>query len=183
MKNILVATDFSPNAHIAAICAGELTCRMGGRLIIFHALSPEVRTGNEAEQEERMSVEEKAQKKLDILAYELYSRFNISVSRLVKPGRTAEKIASLASRLNPELVVMGAQGEKHCPERTLSRLASELLLNSRFPLVCVPGLDLLTLGRQLALILKQPQPLCNSIGFTLLNELNEKLSSEQFLPH
>ena len=171
MKNILLATDFSSNAHIAAICAAELAARLNGRLIIFHALPP-VAQLTEEEASDKASLEEVTQKKLDALAHELHQKFGLSVSRLLKPGFAAAEIPAIAQCLKAELVVLGAQGENSLADKVLGSISTSLLENSKLPVVCVPADALLNFTHQLALILNKEQPLCNSLGSGLLMALN-----------
>ncbi len=180
MKDIIIATDFSVNAHVAALCAGELSSRLGGRLIVFHALSPMATVENNSDGNEvyrNLLPEEAAQKKLDLLAMELHNRFEISVSRLLKPGFAEVEIPALAQSLKAELVVTGAQGQNMQTGRTLGSLANKLLNNSTFPVVCLPADSLWNFDRTTSLILLKQFQLCNSFGLTLLNELNSRLSS------
>lgn len=171
MKNILLATDFSSNAHVAALCAAELSARLGGRLIIFHALPPGLGSGEE-EQTKNSSMEEITQKKLDALAQELHRKFGLSVSRLLKPGFAEEEIPSIARLLKAELVVLGAQGEKNKAKEGLGTTSTCMLQNTDLPVVCVPSDALLNFTRQLSLILNKKQPLCNNLGSGLLTALN-----------
>ena len=172
MKNILLATDFSPNAHIAAICAAELTARLEGRLIIFHALPPVAQLTEEEEASGKASLEEVTQKKLDAQAHELHQKFGLSVSRLLKPGYAGAEIPLIAHCLKAELVVVGAQGENRSADKVLGSISGSLLENSKLPVVCVPADALLNFTHQLTLILNKEQPLCNSLGSGLLKALS-----------
>ena len=182
MKNILLATDFSSNAHIAALCAGEITCRIGGRLIFLHVLSPAATLKGKEHLTENSCLEEVTQKKLDTLAHEVYSRFGISVSRLLIPGLAEKQIPDLAERLKAELLIIGAQGENGGTNKALGRLATEMLKQNNFPVVCVPAEPLLSLGIQLVHILAKKQQMCNDGGFALLTDLNKLLNAQKPLP-
>lgn len=174
MKNILLATDFSSNAYTAALWAGELCCRRGGRLIIFHALSPVAIPKKAEDFTEAVQPEEAAQKKLDLLAYQLHSSFGISVTRLLKPGFGEDEIPALAQRLQAELIIMGARGESPDPEKELGRVSSAVLKNCCLPVICVPPANPLNFLHQIALILNQQHQLCNNPGLTLLAELSNR---------
>lgn len=177
MKNILLGTDFSLNSQIAAMFAGELTCRIGGRLIVFHALPPLETPEDEDRFSEPFLSEKESQKKLDALASELHKQYNISVSRVLKPGLVKEELPSLAQNLHSELVIIGAQGENLKAERALGSFASETLKNDRFPVICVPANSLLNLSAQLALIQSNPLALSNHSAMALLTDFNTQFSS------
>lgn len=179
MKNILLATDFSSNAHTAALFAGELCCQNGGRLIIFHALSPVSVPQNEDGSTEALKPEEAAQKKLDKLAYHLHSSFGISVSRLLKPGFGEDEIPLLAERLQVEQIIMGARGVSCSTEKGLGRVSSAVRKASCLPVICVPAEKPLNFLHQIKLILIQKQQLCNGSGQTLLTELSRRLGAEE----
>ena len=175
MRNILLATDFSQNAQIAAICAAELARRLGGRLIIFHALPLTGDVQEEEKTEKKKSPEALAQQQLDALATELHSRFGIFISRFIKPGFPEQEIPLLAEGLKAELVVLGAKGTgiKKSP---MGSVAGTLLRKNDFPIVCVPPAALLSFAQQLALILEKEQPLGNSVGISLLSALQHRLN-------
>lgn len=177
-KNILLATDFSQNAQIAAICAAELARRLGGRLIIFHALPLTVDTQEEEQAEKKKSPEELAQQQLDTLATELHARFGISVSRLIKPGFPEMEIPLLAESLKVQLVVVGTKGTEKS-QGPMGSVAISLLRKNDFPVVCVPPAALLSFAQQLALMLEKEHPLGNSIGINLLTELQNGLDQKK----
>lgn len=170
MKNILLATDFSQNAQIAAICAAELAGRLGGRLILFHALPFPGGMQEEKETGKKKSPEALAQHQLDTLASELHSRFGISISRFIKPGRPEIEIPSLAESLKARLVVVGAKGTG-LRQAAMGSVADSLLRKDDLPVVCVPPAALLTFAQQLALMLEKEQQLCNTIAMSFLTDL------------
>lgn len=177
MKNILLATDFSQNAHVAAICAAELCARMGGRLVIFHALpAGNLQKGND--QLQLASMEEITQKKLDELAQELFQRFGLSVSRLLKPGNAEEEIPNISRLLKADLVVLGARGGENKATERLGATSTHLLQTTDLPVICVPDDTLHDFSSQLSLILNKKQPLCNKLGSDLLTALSCNSSAE-----
>lgn len=179
MKNIVLATDFSSNAHIAAICAGEITCRMGGRLIILHALPPMAKKRNETCLTVNEKTEEAAQKELDMLAKELHGRLGISVSRLLIPGFPEEEIPVLTESLMAKLVIMGAQGEHLQQDRTLGSVSKKLIGEKNLPVICIPPEGLLNLSNLLALIIHSQHQFCNPIGFGYLTEFCRRFNTEK----
>jgi nucleotide-binding universal stress UspA family protein len=108
MKNILIATDFSPGACRAAVHAAQLARRSGARLILLHIFQPNETIEAEESPEEILPSEKEAQLKLDALAQELHTQYGISVTRLVKPGFATDEITALAKRMNAEVVAIEA---------------------------------------------------------------------------
>lgn len=174
MKNILLATDFSINAHIAALCAGEITQHLGGRLILFHALPPVFSSKNIAGKIKSYLTEEATQKKMDKLAYEVREKFNISVSRLIKPGFAEDEIPALAERLKAVVIVMGACGEGKEDGNEVGSVAREVLSKSQLPVVCVPPGNICNLNYQIKSILDKKKALCNEAGVGYLDALINK---------
>ncbi|SFU47005.1 universal stress protein [Pontibacter akesuensis] len=104
MKNILVATDFSDNARNSAIYAARLACCAGCRLILLHTYSmADVVAENE---DSKPCIEKRRQAKMDELAHELHDHYGVSVTRLLKPGFSADEIPSLARRVKADVVVL-----------------------------------------------------------------------------
>lgn len=178
MRNILLATDFSSNAHIAALFAAELTRLVGARLVVFHALSPIAKYDfDEDLKPEFRSLEEAAQQKLDTLAHELHNKFRISVSRLLKPGFAEDEIPFIAENLRSELVVMGAHGESFRSGKALGSVATELMKNPEIPVICVPAESLWNVTQQISWVLNSTTPMSNKVGLQLLSELNVRFNS------
>ena len=178
MRNILLATDFSSNAKIAAFFAGELSRQAGARLVVFHALSPIAKFNLEEDYiPEYRSLEEETQQKLDALAHELHNKFGISVSRLLKPGFAEDEISFIAENLRSELVVIGAQGENLSSDKALGSVATELLKNQGIPVICIPPESLWNMVQQISCLQNNSVPLSNKVGQQLLNELKVWFSS------
>lgn len=132
MKNILVPTDFSPNAHAAAIYAALLARRVQARLVLFHALPVCAQT------EDDLDPETKAQASLDALAFELHSLYQVSITRLMRPGFAADEIPLMADKIKPALIVMGASGENQQADGTMGAISAEILQNHAYPVICIP---------------------------------------------
>lgn len=173
MKNILLATDFSSNAYIAALFAGEIAFNTGGRLIIFYALPPFLTTSNGAK---KIESEEVLQEKLDALAYELRNKFQISVSRLIKPGFPKEEILAFSKKLKTDLVVLGARGDNYENNKFLGNIALDIRKRSFFPVICVPSDNYTDFTSHLDNILKYKVQLCNIEGLRVLTHLKSQLA-------
>jgi len=172
MKNIILATDFSLNAQIAAICAGEVARLIGARLIVFFALSPLILVKGKSP----LSLESESffQKKLDALAYEMNYRFGISVSRLLKPGFPEDEICALAERLNAAAVITGMKGESDKDGVEIGNVSRELLAKKNVPVLCIPAIDNLDFSKKLGYIDHNKSEFCNESGRMFLEELISK---------
>lgn len=177
MKNILVPTDFSPNARTAAHQAAIIAHYMEARVLLFHALYPLFSADETAEDTQIAEPEKDAQKKLDKLAKELHATFGVSVTRLLKPGFALDEIPLLAQKLQADLVVMGAQGANAHKDKLFGQVSHSRLLVSEVPVVCIPeGTDLST-AAGLQRFLLNDHSCCNAEGHRILNEICASLPS------
>lgn len=180
MKNILLATDFSQNAHMAAIHAAGLARHTTARLIIFHALEPPVPvSGNEEAVQNSPDSEEEVQDKLDALAAELYRLFGISVTRLLKPGSVVNEILGLAEKTGADLLMAGTRGRGVQGERSLGSMAVDLLAKSNYPLLCIGADAGFSLYDEVHMILREKPEGCNPGGLQLLTQIAEKLTNDK----
>lgn len=163
MRSLLVPTDFSLNAYKAAHFAANIASRIETRLVVFHTLAPmyNLRTTKV----KNIFPEAVAQRKLDEWAYELRERYNISVSRLLKPGFAADEISTLAERLDVTLIVMAVDSDQK------GNIATEVCSCSRFPVVCVPAGHFENLNDQIRWVLNKQHHLCNTAGYSFLTAL------------
>jgi nucleotide-binding universal stress UspA family protein len=139
MKNILVPTDFSATAKVAALYAAGLARQTGGRVILSHTYQPVAFLEEEEGGLRGEETEKAAQAQMDHLARELHAGFNISVSRLLKPGFAADEILFLARKVKADVVVMGMQGASLKTDQWLGRITAEILQKAIFPVLCVPS--------------------------------------------
>ncbi len=178
MKNIILATDFSLNAQIAAVCAGEITRLIGARLVIFFALSPLIISKGKTPLFESEVV---MQKKLDKLAREMNKRFGISVTRLIKPGFPVDEICALSERLSAKAIITGMKGESDKKDHQVGSVSRELLSKENTPIICIPAVESLDLSETLAYLDLHKQEFCNKSGRTFLEELLIQNPSGQFI--
>lgn len=167
MKNVLLATDFSLNAHVAAIFAAEIAHLVGARLVVFFAFPP----FTTIKENGYFPPEPLMQKKLDALAWEVRSRFGISVTRVLKPGFPQDELPLLAERLKATALVMGAKGESRHDNRLIGSVAHDLLSRSEFPVVCIPAVEKKDFRGKLAFCEQNKVQFCNKAGGEFLEEL------------
>jgi nucleotide-binding universal stress UspA family protein len=142
MKNILVCTDFSPNAHEAALFAGALARKAGARLILFHAYHPAVLLEEETIWADPELLEHEVQEKIDRLAHELHKTYGISVTRILKPGFPVEETMALVPKVKADLVVLGWTGAGKRLKEGAGKVTTELLKRADFPVITLPQVSL-----------------------------------------
>ena len=138
MKNILSSIDFSRHAYNAALYAAELAYHTGARLILFHAYNPATTEDENELIGEVVETEIEAQLKLDNLAHKIKALYNISITRLLKPGKMVEETCYVANKINTDLVVSGVAktDSKYYP--VLDENTTALLAQIKLPVLLVP---------------------------------------------
>ena len=111
MQTILIPTDFSPEAHNAALHAAELAKIFNARLLLFHAYMlptpvsevPYVMVTVEELQKENEQLMRKE-------AESLNQQFNTEIEWLVRIGIPSDEIKILTEERPIDMVVMGMKG-------------------------------------------------------------------------
>ncbi len=165
MKNILVPTDFSINAHAAALYGAVLARQTNARLVLLHVL------GEQECSSEELDLEDHSQKMLDALAAELHSLYRVSITRLLRPGTVNEEILTLASILKADLIIVGVQGSSQLVGNPLGATAAQLLLATEPGVICVPDHGLLSFPELTDELALKHYPYINARGSQLLQEL------------
>ncbi|HUB06865.1 MAG TPA: universal stress protein [Myxococcales bacterium] len=115
-KKIVVATDFSPQAAVAADVAADLALRSGGSLVLFHVVSLATDAGKpgkpgqppDAGGEAAFTANAKAQLEGEA---ERVRKAGVPVTTSVTLyGPPQDQIAQLAGQQGAELVVVGSHG-------------------------------------------------------------------------
>jgi nucleotide-binding universal stress UspA family protein len=115
LRRILLATDGSTDATLAARAANDLSGRAGAELHVVHVmqnLSPPNLPAAATEEYSRPSErrEREAKELLEEQAERLRSAQGAVAGTHLKTGRPADKIAALAEELDAGLVVVGSRG-------------------------------------------------------------------------
>ncbi len=130
MKNILVPTDFSPEAHHAYVVALQVARHTGGTVTLLHVIEPMpavpaagfsgiggLMGGIDMPSPAAMSLLNSQELLTDVKQRLLALRQEATslaptvwVQHLVEVGRVGEGILAAVQQLNSDLVVMGAQG-------------------------------------------------------------------------
>ena len=110
LRNILVATDFSPSAD-AAVDTAVAIAKVGAlRVTLVHVC--ELRTAGFQRDEDAIA---RCREQLDAEVLRL-GDCGVEVSTLIRIGRPAEKINNAAAEVGASLIVLGRSGADGAPE-------------------------------------------------------------------
>lgn len=138
MKNILVTTDFSQPAYSAVVFAAQLAQQAGARLILFHAYHPAILLEEETIWADSEVLEKEVQEKIDLLARELHKTYNVSVTRVLKPGFAVDEILEVSKKVKAELLIIGTEGAGCRPKTGPGKICTEVLKKAELPVICLP---------------------------------------------
>ena len=110
MKNILVATDFSPAALNATKYAAQLAKVSHARLHLIHVYHLAIVNGEVPIVPDMKSFEEECYNKLEVIAEELSELYDVTAQLKVDVGFTVEVIAEYVKNHSINMVVMGMKG-------------------------------------------------------------------------
>ncbi|WP_020602032.1 universal stress protein [Spirosoma spitsbergense] len=142
MNTILVATDFSANAHWATDYALELARQLHARLVLIHAYEP---IPNLTMPPDLMATEstrqyEQTMGQLSILRNKMLDATNwpVDISVVARPGSLSDCIVEEAASLQADLLVMGVAGNDPLKARQLGSLALKMIPRTKVPMLLVP---------------------------------------------
>lgn len=161
MTTILVATDFSANAHWATDYARQLACELNVRLVILHAYpspitnSPDrmtpIETGQYGEALQQLS-----QLRSQMLR-SIGSPFDISV--VARPGSPSDCLADEAATQKADLLIMGIVGDEPVKARQLGSLSFDMIPHTQVPMLLVPPGATYTKPQTMVLAIDLSQPI------------------------
>lgn len=125
-----------------------------------------------------MDPETKAQASLDALAFELHSLYQVSITRLMRPGFAADEIPLMADKIKPELIVMGAGGENQQVDGQMGPIPAEILKNPDYPVICIPAGISMSLHNSLPALKAIPESYCTGMGAKHLQLLLDAIVAE-----
>jgi nucleotide-binding universal stress UspA family protein len=142
MNTILVATDFSANAHWATDYALELARQLHARLVLIHAYEaiPNLTMPPDLMATESAKQYEQAMKQLAVLRNFLLGATNwpVDITVVARPGSPTDCIAEEAANLPADLLVMGVAGEASPTARQLGSMALKMIPHTKVPILLVP---------------------------------------------
>lgn len=134
MKNILVPTDFSANAHNALNYAIELAKLFGSSLTLLHTYNVSSRSDMFTSMEK--IIRNDAEKELQALGREIPAEVRWE-SKLMK-GDTVRTIATFAEGNNPDLIIMGTQGASGLEQVFIGSVTGGVMRKTNTPLLAIP---------------------------------------------
>lgn len=161
MTTILVATDFSVNAHWATDYALELARQLRVRLVVVHAYDlPSNRSPDRMTPQDDGSYE-LVMKQLNQLRNRLLQAADKSVEIFIvaRPGVQAAILVDEAARQHADLLVMGIVGDEPVKARKLGSLATEMIPQTHVPMLLVPPGTLYQKPQNMVLAVDLAQPI------------------------
>lgn len=142
MKTIVLATDFSKNAHPASEFAFHLAQLLHTRLVLLHVYHHPLRLS--LLREVFTPMEEKTKVSARRKLYRLRNRLQklpgsaVDITVMAREGATLETIQAVAQEQQADLLVMGTAGEKSPHVQYFGSQATEMILRTPVPLLLVP---------------------------------------------
>jgi nucleotide-binding universal stress UspA family protein len=139
-EKILVASDFSDTARIAADWAADLARALGSKLFVAHVFDmPVVGVPDAAfivDAKTAALLCEQAQRGLDAEVARLRA-LGAEVEGLLRQGDVRDMIPKAAETANAGLVVVGSHGRRGLSRALLGSVAESLVRGSKVPVVVV----------------------------------------------
>lgn len=137
IRSLLVATDFSEDAQLAARRAGRLAVEHGASLTLLHILSEPalnaLRRAFDLELRGEEKLIDEAQSRLRELAAEVEQMYGVVTDARVEVGNVLDRI--LAAAASADLLVVGAHGRNTLHDVILGTTSDRLLRKSKQPLL------------------------------------------------
>lgn len=152
MKTILVPTDYSEAARNAVHYAADLSKRIGGKLVIFHAYHVPMRmaSGGVVVPSSGEELEAEEVKKLRHYAEAVKSLYpGTAMGHTVKAGFAVEEIVGYAGEEHFDMVVMGIGEGSH--NSVFGSLTTSVIRESSRPVMIVPASATLRKNPRIAL--------------------------------
>lgn len=139
MKKILVPTDFSENAKIAAEYAIAMANEFSAKITLYHAFQVQTATGSFASTQRFLAqdAEENMKKMVQSLTHDVSEQANMEV--VIVQGDPIPCIVDRANKMNYDLVVMGTKGATGLKEVFLGSVTSTILQKVNIPIIAIPA--------------------------------------------
>ena len=140
MTTILVAADFSANAHWATDYALQLARRLCTRLVLVHAYNPPSNGSPDRMTPADEGQYEWALQQLSQLRDQVLETTNgsVNVSVVARPGSPLASLVDEAANQQADLLVMGVVGDEPLKARQLGSLATDMIPHTSVPMLLVP---------------------------------------------
>jgi nucleotide-binding universal stress UspA family protein len=139
MKKILVPTDFSENAKIAAEYAIAMANEFNAKITLYHAFQVQVATGSFASTKHffEQDAKENMKKMVQSLTHDISEQADMEA--VVVQGDAIACIVDRANKMNYDLVVMGTKGATGLKEVFLGSVTSTILQKVNIPILAIPA--------------------------------------------
>lgn len=142
LNSLLVATDFSTPARLAAQRAARICQDTGAQLDLLHVIEnrglPQLRElFGEASEALSIRLESNFRDELDELAASVGEPMGISAAQHLRSGKVLDEICTMADGMDASLLVLGAHGAGFIRQILLGTTAERLLRRALRPLLVV----------------------------------------------
>lgn len=122
---MLIATDFSPTSHAAAMLAAHLARPSEGEILLLHV----ERTGAPGADRPESAMQEVGR---------AFADRGLTTVILLRPGDPAREILAVANARAPQIIVMGTHGLSPWTTPLLGSVADRVARYSPYPILMVP---------------------------------------------
>jgi len=145
IKNVLVATDFSPSSESALAYGRELARQFASRLHVIHVLSDsftQVFTGEPSHTatevgRRQATLGQRERRRLEA-AITNEDRWRLGVTTVLPTGSVAYEIVTYARRAEIDVIVMGTHGRAGLAHTWLGSVAEKVVRTACCPVLTVP---------------------------------------------
>jgi nucleotide-binding universal stress UspA family protein len=138
METILIATDFSPAAHNAAVYGLELAKYLNADVILCNAYQAIISTTDMVVAVTDKEVKESSEANLLKERRSLTVPNNVNVETIAEEGWACNAILSVAKRVNAKWIIAGIKGSGIQGRKLFGSTVTELSRHSNLPLILVP---------------------------------------------
>jgi len=144
-KNIIIASDLSPKAKIAAQKAVQIAHQFNSKITVLN-VHDEFMDKDEMEmlrvsvdeiQEKFREIAVEAKNEIKSMLSDLHAN-DIEVKVILKKGTPSKEILSLARKINSDLIVMGTNGKDNLSDYFLGTTAENVISKADCPVLVVP---------------------------------------------
>ncbi|MCB0775145.1 MAG: universal stress protein, partial [Chitinophagaceae bacterium] len=128
MKQILVPTDFSPNAEKALDYAIQLAKFLRSEVFVLHSVDPGLPESTIADSNEKM----------ELLKKSIASKEMVQVKTEICEGATVNAIVDVSADEKPDLVVMGTLGNSAFKEKVFGSKTAAVIGKADVPVLAIP---------------------------------------------
>lgn len=145
MKQILVPTDFSPNAEKALDYAIQLAKFMKSEVFVLHSVDPGLPESTITD----------ANEKMELLKQSIVSKEMIQIKTEICEGATVNAIVDVAADEKTDLVVMGTLGNSAFKEKVFGSKTAAVIGKTDVPVLAIPLLAEWKVPKKILLAINQ----------------------------